>query len=84
MLLSVRPFRTSHHAISDTGKVGGGTVAWPGQISLAHNGVKLWSTPTTELLGLFLPGDGQEACGAGDVSAGKAVAVFFVDAWLRR
>jgi magnesium chelatase family protein len=38
-LLLDRPFRAPHHTISDSGLIGGGSRAQPGELSLAHHGV---------------------------------------------
>ena len=40
-VVTTRPCRAPHHTISDVGRIGGGHVPLPGEVSLAHHGVPL-------------------------------------------
>jgi magnesium chelatase family protein len=39
--VTTRPFRASHHTISEVGLISGGYVPMPGDVSRAHHGMRL-------------------------------------------
>jgi magnesium chelatase family protein len=39
-LVTSQPFHAPHHTISDVGLIGGGHGPMPGEVALAHNGVR--------------------------------------------
>ena len=41
-VVATRPCRAPHHPISDVGLIGGGQVPRPGEVSLAHHGMRLF------------------------------------------
>jgi magnesium chelatase family protein len=40
-VVTTRPCRAPHHPISEVGLIGGGQVPMPGEVSLAHHGMRL-------------------------------------------
>jgi magnesium chelatase family protein len=41
-VVTTRPCRAPHHTIADAGRIGGGQVPRPGDVSRAHHGVLFW------------------------------------------
>jgi magnesium chelatase family protein len=44
-LVTTRPCRAPHQTLSDAGLIGGGHVPTPGEVSLAHHGVRCLDAP---------------------------------------
>ena len=50
-LVAMCPCRAPHRTLSDTGRIGGGQVPLPGEVSLAHNGGSFWmSSPSFDAM----------------------------------
>jgi magnesium chelatase family protein len=69
-LVTTRPFRAPHQTISDMGRIGGGHVPMPGDVSLAHHGVRfLDELPECRRHGLELQRQFLEGCHPETISA---------------
>ena len=53
-LVTTRPCRAPHHTISDVGRIGGGHIPTPGEVSRAHHGMRfLEARPASRCHGLI-------------------------------
>lgn len=39
MVITARPYRSTHHSVSNAGPIGGVSIRRPGEVSLGHQGV---------------------------------------------